>query len=64
MRRFRSNYSRCVPSDSRNKSIREHANVNLIRSRMNIPLEVLLTKFSIEALVGLGVLVIIKSTYF
>ena len=64
MRRFRSNYSRCVPSDGRNKSIREHANVNLIRSRMNIPLEVLLTKFSIEALVGLGVLVIIKSTYF
>ena len=31
---------------------------------MNIPLEVLLTKFSIEAQVGLGVLVIIKSTYF
>ena len=31
---------------------------------MNIPLEVLLTKFSIEALVELGVLVIIKSTYF
>lgn len=64
MRRFRSNYSRWVFSDSRNKSIREHANVNLIRSRMNIPLEVLLTKFSIEAQVGLGVLVIIKSTYF
>ena len=64
MRRFRSNYSRWVSSDSRNKSIREHANVNLIRCSMNIPLEVLLTKFSIEALVDLGVLVIIKSIYF
>lgn len=64
MRRVRSNYFRFVPSDNLNKCTREHANINLIRSRMNIPLEVLLTKFSIEALVGLGVPVTIKSIYF
>jgi len=38
--------------------------VNLIRCRMNILLEMLLIKFSIEALVGLGVLVINKNIYF
>ena len=64
MRRVRSNYFRFVPSDNLNKCTRGHANVNLIRCYMNIPLEVLLNKFSIEALVGLGVPVTIKSIYF